>query len=82
MGRPLFMRNKQPSPSCAQVARQLGDVRRDPPRIVFSVLDCENSAHAQRLDHRKLAIADAIVDIGRSLPGYADVDFHLDVRQF
>ena len=34
MGRPLFMRNKQPSPSCAQVAWQLGDIRRDPPRLI------------------------------------------------
>ena len=42
----------------------------------------ENSAHSQRLDHRKLALADAIVDVGRSLAGYAHVDFHLDVIHF
>jgi hypothetical protein len=35
-------------------------------------------AHAQRLDHRKLAIANAIKDVSPTLAGHTDVDLHRD----
>ena len=37
------------------------------------------SAHAHRLDHRQLTIADAVKDVSRTFSDYADVDFDHDL---